>query len=70
MNYGKRSRHTYPNIRGIRTWQSLDGSVIKAPLARESTGKKPTDRGKMGTRRSVINEKPAKPIKKKAGFFA
>lgn len=27
-------------------WQSIDGAMFKAPLAQESVGKKPTDRGK------------------------
>ena len=29
-------------------WQSLDGCMTKAPLAQESVGKNPTDRGKNG----------------------
>ena len=29
-------------------WQSLDGCMIKAPLALEPVGKNPTDRGKNG----------------------
>jgi transposase len=28
------------------TWQSLDGSLTKAPLAQEAVGPNPTDRGK------------------------
>ena len=28
--------------------QSLDGCMVKAPLAQESVGKNPTDRGKNG----------------------
>jgi transposase len=27
-------------------WQSVDGSMVKAPLAPEAVGKNPTDRGK------------------------
>lgn len=27
-------------------WQSIDGSMVKAPLAREAVGPNPTDRGK------------------------
>jgi hypothetical protein len=27
-------------------WQSLDGAMVKAPLALESVGGNPTDRGK------------------------
>ena len=29
-------------------WQSLDGCMVKAPLALEAVGKNPTDRGKNG----------------------
>jgi len=29
-------------------WQSIDGCMTKAPLAQESVGKNPTDRGKKG----------------------
>ena len=29
-------------------WQSVDGCMVKAPLALESVGKNPTDRGKNG----------------------
>jgi transposase len=37
----------YDEMEGIAwRWQSIDGSLIKAPLARESVGKNPTDRGK------------------------
>ena len=39
----------YDELEGIGwEWQSLDGCMIKAPLARESVGKNPTDRGKNG----------------------
>ncbi len=37
----------YDEIKGIDwEWQSLDGCIIKAPLAQEEVGKNPTDRGK------------------------
>ena len=39
----------YDELEGIGwEWQSLDGCMIKAPLARESVGKNPTDRRKNG----------------------
>ena len=39
----------YDEIEGIGwAWQSLDGCMVKAPLAQESVGKNPTDRGKNG----------------------
>lgn len=37
----------YDELEGIAwTWQSADGSMIEAPLAQESVGPNPTDRGK------------------------
>ena len=37
----------YDEMEGIAwQWQSIDGSMTKAPLARESVGPNPTDRGK------------------------
>ena len=37
----------YDELEGIAwRWQSVDGSMLKAPLARESVGRNPTDRGK------------------------
>jgi transposase len=39
----------YDEMEGIAwKWQSIDGAMIKAPLAREATGPNPTDRGKKG----------------------
>ena len=38
---------SYEQAQGIGwEWQSVDGCMIKAPLARESVGNNPTDRGK------------------------
>ena len=37
----------YHEVLGIQwQWQSVDGSNLKAPLAQESVGNNPTDRGK------------------------
>ena len=37
----------YDEMEGIAwKWQSIDGAIIKAPLAKEATGPNPTDRGK------------------------
>ena len=37
----------YDEMEGIAwRWQAIDGSINKAPLARESSGANPTDRGK------------------------
>ncbi len=37
----------YDDLQGIAwRWQSLDGGMVKAPLAQEAVGPNPTDRGK------------------------
>ena len=37
----------YDDLEGIAwTWQSIDGAMVKAPLAQEAVGPNPTDRGK------------------------
>lgn len=39
----------YDKTKGLKLkWQSIDGSVTKAPLGGESTGNNPTDRAKKG----------------------
>ena len=39
----------YDDMEGIAwKWQSVDGTMIKAPLAQDATGPNPTDRGKKG----------------------
>jgi putative transposase len=35
-------------------WQSIDASTTKAPLGQEETGRNPTDRGKIGTKRHIL----------------
>lgn len=53
----------YDELIGLdRTWQSVDGAMTKAPLGGEKTGKNPTDRGKLGTKRSVHTEGGGIPI--------
>ena len=45
----KKGLAEYDEMEGIAwRWQSIDGSMGKAPLARESVGPNPTDRGKNG----------------------
>lgn len=45
----------YNELEGIGWgWQSLDGCMMKASLALGFIGKNPTDREKMGTKRSVL----------------
>ena len=43
-------------------WQSVDGAMTKAPLGGEKTGKNPTDRGKLGTKRSLQTEANGIPV--------
>lgn len=35
-------------------WQAADGAMVKAPLGGAKTGPNPTDRGKSGTKRSLL----------------
>jgi putative transposase len=45
----------YDELKGIDwKWQAADGAITKAPLGGEKTGKTPTDRGKLGTKRSLL----------------
>lgn len=43
-------------------WQALDGAMTKAPLGGGETGANPTDRGKCGTKRSLLTEGHGLPI--------
>ena len=45
----RRGLAVYDDMEGIAwSWQSIDGTMVKAPLAREAVGRNPTDRGKNG----------------------
>jgi len=45
----------YDDMEGIAwRWQSVDGALVKAPLAQESVGPNPTDRGKNGSKRMLL----------------
>jgi putative transposase len=47
----------YDDKKGIEwEWQSMDGAMTKAPLGGKGTGANPTDRGKKGTKRSLLTE--------------
>ena len=43
-------------------WQSADGAMTKAPLGGGCTGPNPTDRGKLGSKRSLLTEAKGIPI--------
>ena len=45
----------YDEMEGVAwRWQSIDGAMTKAPLARESVGPNPTDRGKKRDKASSL----------------
>jgi transposase len=47
----------YDGMHGIAwLWQAADGTMGKAPLATECTGRNPTDRGKKGRKRRSISQ--------------
>ena len=53
----------YDDLVGLDwTWQSVDGAMTKAPLGGDATGKNPTDRGKLGTKRSLMTEATGIPV--------
>lgn len=53
----------YDEVKGIDwSWQSMDGTINKAPLGGEKTGSNPTDRAKKGVKRSVLTEAAGVPI--------
>lgn len=52
----------YDEMEGIAwEWQSIDGAMTKAPLARESDGRNPTDRGKKGHEAKLAGGRPWRP---------
>jgi putative transposase len=53
----------FDELKGIDwEWLSMDGAMTKAPLGGEDTGRNPTDRGKQGTKRSLLTEGHGVPI--------
>src|SRR5512135_2956096 len=53
----------YDELKGLTwKWQAADGAMTKAPLGGERTGKNPTDRGKLGTKRSSLVEANGVPV--------
>jgi len=53
----------YDELKGIVwKWQAADGAITKAPLGGEKTGKNPTDRGKTGTKRSLLVNEQGLPL--------
>ena len=55
--------HEYDEVKGIEwKWQAADGAMTKAPLGGEKTGSNPTDRGKSGTKRSLLVNEQGLPL--------
>jgi transposase len=53
----------YDALKGLDwSWVAMDGAMTKAPLGGERTGKNPTDRGKLGTKRSLLVEAAGVPV--------
>jgi transposase len=53
----------YDGVAGIDwEWLSADGAMTKAPLGGKKTGPNPTDRGKLGTKRSVVTDARGLPL--------
>src|SRR5215207_8491942 len=53
----------YDELEGIEwEWQAIDGAMTKSPLGRGATGKNPTDRAKMGTKRSMLTDGAGIPL--------
>lgn len=49
----------YDEMEGISwKWQSIDGTTVKAPLAQETVGRNPTDRGKKREQASFASRRP------------
>jgi len=53
----------YDEMEGIAwEWQSIDGSMSKAPLAREAVGSNPTDRGKKWKQKTHSRRRAWRPV--------
>lgn len=53
----------YDAFKGIEwEWQAVDGVMTKAPLGGATTGANPTDRGKKGTKRSLLPDGQGIPL--------
>jgi len=53
----------YDEVKGLEwKWQAADGAITKAPLGGGATGQNPTDRGKSGTKRSLLVEGTGIPL--------
>ncbi|GHO47462.1 hypothetical protein KSX_56250 [Ktedonospora formicarum] len=54
---------TYDELVGIQwEWQAMDAAMNKSPFGGTATGPNPTDRGKLGTKRSVLTDGAGIPL--------
>ena len=59
----KKGLAEYDEMEGIAwSWQSIDGSLGKAPLATEAVGPNPTDRGKKGNQKAYARGRAWSPV--------
>ena len=62
-NIWRRGLAEYDELEGIAwRWEAADGSNIKAPLARESVGPNPTDRGKKWDKATSSRRREWRPL--------
>lgn len=47
---------------GLDAWFAIDGSFVKAPLGGSKTGKNPTDRRKLGSKKSMVVDQRGAPL--------
>jgi putative transposase len=53
----------YDKVKHIQwRWQALDSKSVAAPLGGEKTGKNPTDRGKLGSKRHILTDAHGAPL--------
>jgi putative transposase len=63
VNLWAQGLQEYDALKGLDwSWLAMDGAMTKAPLGGERTGKNPTDRGKLGTKRSLLTEAAGVPV--------
>jgi len=59
----KKGLSEYDELEGIAwEWQSIDGTMLKAPLAQESVGPNPTDRGKKWKQEASFGRRAWRPV--------
>ncbi len=53
----------YDHIKRIQwRWQAIDSKLVPAPLGGEKTGRNPTDRGKLGSKRHILVDARGAPL--------